>query len=180
MFVRFAEKHYLWDGYAKHYTNRELQLFLKFAISCGVVKTLVIRPERFGFWYRGMNDPEKNKGYRNINIDYMMPNLRDLILRRSIEVSKLIWKTLEKYGSSNSEYDYSVVRYRSNAYAEIRSKDPEFICILKQYAWIPDKQGNIFKPQDISLSDLRRDFIYNPKNRILVRLGIGSALKKKK
>lgn len=176
LFVRFLGKHYLWDGYAKHYTNRELQLFLKFAISCGVVKTLVIRPERFGFWYRGMNDPEKNKGYRNINIDYMMPNLLDLILRKSIEGSKLIWRTLEKYGSSNSEYDYSIVRYRSNAYAEIRSKDPEFICILKKYAWIPDKQGNMFKPQDISLSDLRRDFVYNPQNRILARLGIGSAL----
>ena len=123
-----------------------------------------------------MNNLKKNGGYKNINVDYTMPNLENLISCRSIEVSKLIWKTLEWYGSKNDEYDYSTVRYRYSNYGEIWSKDPEYICLLKKYAWIPNKQGNMFKPQDISLSDLRRDFVYDPKNRILVRLGIGSAL----
>jgi len=173
------EKPCLWNGYSKHYTEKELQQFVSFVSSCGVAKGLEIVKRRALLhpqYYSLLNSYGRQTGHGH-DSDYTIPNLEKLLKRQSPKLSKLIWNTLENTGKHNDS-KYVTARYSPNASAEIKTCDSSLIYYLKEYAWLPNKQDMLFKPEDISLSDLHTDFNYDPENKLLAALKIGSAAEK--
>lgn len=174
------EKNCLWDGYSEHYKEKELHQFITFVTSCGASKGLHI--EEQGAYYHPLYHSvlssygRRYTGYGS-NSDYTIPGLEKLLKLQSAKISQLIWKTLEHYGKS-SGYKYITARYSPNASAVTKTCDSSLIYYLKQYAWIPDKQGKMQKPEDISVSDLREDFVFDSDNILLEVLKIGSAAEK--
>lgn len=178
------EKHCLWDGYASHYNEKELQQFIAFVVSCGASKGLHIENQDVSYHplYRSVlcSYDRRYTGYGS-NFDYTIPSLEKLLKVQSVEISRLIWKTLEYYGryGKGGVYNYTRAGYAPNKSAPTKLCESSLIYYLKQYAWIPDKQGKMHKPEDISVSDLRKDFAFDPDNKLLVALKIGSAAEKR-
>lgn len=178
------EKNCLWSGYAEHYKEgKELQQFITFAVSCGARKGLTI-VEQDAFYnpqYHSLlcDYSRRTTGY-GLNSDYTIPGLEKILKVHSIEISKLIWSTLERYGKGNiyGSPKYVTARYAPNASAMTKTCDSTLIYYLKEYAWIPDKQGNLRKPEDISIAELRKDFVYDSGNKLLEALKLGSAAEK--
>lgn len=173
-------KRLLWNGYAAHYGKKDLPLFVDFAISCGVSKGLIIQERSatqnpfFDSALYNYHNHARKSGY-GIDFDYTIPYLEGLLRKNEFQISKLIWNTLERYGKTSGGQRYAVAKYSPNASAETKSCDSTLIYYLKHYAWVPSKNGNFLKPEDISLADLHEEFSYNSKNKLLVALEIGSA-----
>ena len=173
------ERACLWNGYSEHYTEKELSQFIAFVSACGIAKGLTIE-ERSAYWnplyHSCLSSYGRQTGYGS-NSDYTIPNLEKLLKLQSHKISKLIWKTLERYGK-NYGSKYITARYAPNASAVTKTCDSSLVYYLKEYAWLPNKQGKLFKPEDISPSDLNVAFVYDPENRLLAALKIGSAAEK--
>lgn len=176
------EKDCLWNGYAKHYNEKELQQFITFVSSCGISKGLTLeRRSVFGppwhpLYFSLLRSDRKHTGLGS-DSDYTIPGLENLLKLQSFKISKLVWRTLERYGK-NYGYQYVTARYSPNASAVTKTCDSSLVYYLKEYAWLPNRQGELFKPEDISLSDLHTDFNYDPENKLLAALKIGSAAEK--
>ena len=173
------DKHCLWDGYVAAYDEKEMQQFIAFAISCGARKGLSLEKQsawRNPLYYSKLDSGRRYTGY-GTNEDYTIPELEGLLQIQSIEISKQIWETLEQHGKIYGRR-YVQARYAPNASVSAKTCDSSLIYYLKQYAWIPDKQGNLYKPTEISVDQLRNDFFYNEKNEIFAALGFGSAAEK--
>lgn len=173
-------KNCLWQGYSEHYTEKELPQFLAFVSACGISKGLTIEekrardnPQYYSCLYSDRRETEQG-----IDSDYTIPELKELLKLRDPQISKLIWSTLEKYGKSFSGDKYTTARYKPNGSAPLRTCDSILIYHLKEYAWLPNKRGELFRPEDITDSELRNDFVYNPDNKIMAALKIGSTAKK--
>lgn len=171
----------IWDGYAEHYNEKELQHFISFVSSCGILKSLSIEEQS------ARNHPLFSimlsaNGYRHtdrgIDSDYTIPDLEILLEKQSIQISKQIWRTLERYGNRNVGYKYATARFSPNASIASKTCDSSLIYYLRKFAWLPNNQGVLSKPEDISLDNLHADFDYDPGNRLLAALKIGSAAEK--
>lgn len=170
------EKDCLWNGYAERYNDKELSQFIAFVSACGIAKGLTIEERsahRNPLYHSCLSSYGRQTRYGS-NSDYTIPNLEKLLKLQSPKISKLIWKTLERYGK-NYGSKYVTARYSPNASAVTKICDSSLIYYLKEYAWLPNKQGKLFKPEDISPSDLNAAFVYNSENRLLAALKIGSA-----
>ena len=171
--------HCLWTEYRAHFREKELQQFISFVNACGIQKGLRIE-QRSAYWNplysTELDSFGRRTGYGS-SYDYNIPDLEKLLKVQSLEISKIIWNTLEKYGKSRWD-GYDKAAYSPNASAPTKKCDSTFIYWLKQYAWIPNKQGKLFKPEDISLTELHKDFVFNPENYLLAALKIGSAAAK--
>ena len=171
------EKNCLWKGYAEHYNENELSIFKVFVSDCGIAKDLTIEEQsayRNPLFLSCLSSGRRNTGYGS-NSDYTIPNLEELLKQKSPKISKLIWKTLERYGKNYSSFRYIAARYSPNASATAKTCDSSLVYYLKKYAWLPNRQGTLFKPKDISLSDLDTAFVYDSENKLLTALEIGSA-----
>jgi hypothetical protein len=169
----------LWEGYTKYYNEQDLQKFIEFVSSCGVNKTLEIVKKKaednplFNFKLNSSDKITKN----HESSDYKIPNLGELLNNINIDISRMIWKTLERYGKRGGRR-YITARYAPNSSVVVKTCDSSFIQQLKEAAWLPDKQGKFFKPHEISFKRLHDDFAYNPDNEILEALEIGSGIEK--
>ena len=174
------EKACLWNGYSEHYGEKNLSRFIAFVSACGITKGLTIE-ERSAYWnplyLSCLSSDGRHTGYGS-NSDYTIPNLEKLLKLQSPKISLLIWKTLEKYGK-NYGSKYTVAQYAPNASAVTKTCDSSLIYYLKEYAWLPNRQGNLFKPGDIARSDLNPVFVYDSENSLLTALKIGSAAERK-
>ena len=176
------ERYCLWNGYAEHYSEKELQQFITFVSACGIGKNLAIEkrsvfgPPFHPLYYTSLRSDRKHTGLGD-DSDYTIPGLENLLKLKSVEISKIIWKTLERYGKIQGPL-YTYARYSPNAAAVTKTCDSSLVYYLKEYAWLPNKQGELFKPEDISISDLNAAFVYDSENRLLTALKIGSAAEK--
>ncbi len=172
-------KHCLWSGYAEHYSEESLKVFKSFVSKIGMSKGLTIVEHNVknhpNFWY-DLHSNARETDYAH-GSDYTIQGLELLLKKQSIDISKHIWKTLEQYGK-NSWNSYATARFSPNNSAPTRFCDSTLIYYLKKYAWIPNKQGKLFKPEDITLSELNIDFAYDSRNSLLSALKIGSTAEK--
>ena len=178
------KKNCLWNGYAEHYKEgKELQLFITFAVSCGVAKELEIIEQDARdnpLYFSILCNSSKRNTEHEFNSDYTIRSIDKLLEIQSAEISKLIWNALERYGRGY-KYDrnkYVTARYSPNGSAVIKSCDSTLFYYLKEYAWIPDNKGRLRKPEDISIPELRKDFVYTSENLLLEALKLGSAAEK--
>lgn len=174
-------KYCLWDGYfsddISHYTPKERKQFLSFVRSCGISEKLVITGSNVranpGFkTYLASDRP-----YRDTRIeeDYTIPEIQKLLEQNEPKISRIIWDCLERYGNTFASTKYTTARYAPNASAPIKRCESTLIYFLKQYAWIPNKEGVLCRPGDVSVSDLAEDFAYSANNPLMVALNFGSS-----
>ena len=173
------EKECLWNGYTEHYNEKELQQFVAFVSACGIAKGLTIQKQSAycnPLYRSSLRSYRRQTGY-GTDEDYTIPSLEKLLKLQSPKISKIIWNTLERYGKIHG-YKYITAQYAPNGSVGTKTCDSSLIYYLKEYAWLPNNQEKLFKPEDISLSDLHTDFAYDSENKLLVALKIGSAADK--
>ena len=173
----YSDVYCLWRGYKEHYTNRELEIFLKFAKLCGATNKLeIIRrsAEYNPLFFTRLKSESKNTGY-GCNTDYTIKNLEELLRKGDLRISKMIWQVLLENGDPYiCKYHYA--EYAPNRSVQRKRCDSSLICYLKEYNWVPDKNGKLFRPVDILVEDINIDFKYDENNVLLKALKFGEGL----
>jgi len=163
---REPEKVTLWKEY------KEIEGFADFAVSLGVIDGLKIVNRNT--W----NNPAKaylhidyyaRHTYTKIDEDYSIDHLDDLLSRKNINISKLIWTTLRE-----ADPIVLTARFRPNQQYTTRTAPSLLVCILKKYNWIPDRDGDFHTPATITKGILPDGFIYDDRNGWLSAIGFGS------
>ncbi|MBO5244992.1 MAG: hypothetical protein J6B02_02710 [Selenomonadales bacterium] len=174
------EKNCLWNGYAEHYGEKDLQSIISFTVLCGVKKGLSIEPQsaRLHPLYETKLISLRRDTSLGVNSDYIIPELKKLLDLRSIEINKLIWETLLQYGKLSNATKYLTAQYSPNGSTKIKTCSSSLIYYLSQIPWIPDKKGVLHNPNTISVSDLPENLSFDPENKLLTALKIGTDLER--
>jgi hypothetical protein len=156
------------ERYFKEFLKNEQEDFLKFLLKLGVKNKLEIisvnvkENPYFDIKLKGDGRSSKNEE----GSDWSIENLDELLTSNSVEISKIIWGTIliapEKYQKSS---------YRSSRQQDMKYADSQLNYFLKNYAWIPDDNGQFYKPRDITPESVHSDFNYEDSNRWLKAIG---------
>lgn len=92
--------------------------------------------------------------YTGINRDYTIDGLERLVKANDKAVSELILKTVSNQGRFKHTATFSQNQSNCSRYA-----DPQWICILRDRAWVPTKNGSFVKPCDAKKKDLLASFL---------------------
>jgi len=93
-----------------------------------------------------------------INHDYVISDLRKLLSRPSMDLSKLVWKTM----CSLPRYPNRLVaKFQRNATHGSRSADSQLIHILRECAWVPQNGGSFVRPAEANKDDLPEGFAFD-------------------
>jgi hypothetical protein len=160
------------DVYKEKLSPDELGIFVKLLITYGVFYKLKIEKR----YIEEFSHPEKtflksgfgNESSRTIDKDFSIPNLKKYIKLNSLCISKLIWDCCLDASSDCFE-----AVYLRNAQNDERRLDSTLIYILRESSWIPDKDGNLLKPEFVSDESLHPDFIIRRSNNFLDKVGFG-------
>jgi hypothetical protein len=107
-----------------------------------------------------------------INRDYFIPNLESMLKSPSIELSRLIWKTLRALPSYP---DYLQAMYRCNASHIPRYAASRLVHELRAANWVPQGDGVFVRPIDASRELLPKGFAFDPGDSWLKALQFGDA-----
>ncbi|MBQ5989840.1 MAG: hypothetical protein IJL67_10130 [Oscillospiraceae bacterium] len=174
--------HCLWSGYRKIYDPEEMKLILDFAENTGVVRGLSIISSsvKDNPQYRTSLHGIDVQNKYGVDIDYTIKNLDKIVKIRSKKVSLLLWECIFRNNQANS-VDYTMAVYRANKNSEAKSCDSSLVYYLKNFSWIPDKNGRFHKPSDISYDQISDEFVItSPDNNVFKALDIGSTASSKK
>jgi hypothetical protein len=113
----------------------------------------------------GLTVTEIVEGYSYRTKNYTICGIEDILLvlqekRTRILFSKLIWNAVLECRLFGAEYEYVQLDGRYNWR---RNKDifSTIFSALTENSWIPDKEGMLYKPSDISYDMLHDDFTIN-------------------
>jgi hypothetical protein len=131
-----------------------------FAKAVGVRTTLEIKevscnenPERAYLHSAG-----GNWSYNAINRDYHIPDLAQILKAPSIELSRLIWKTL----SALPAYpNYLQAAFRWNASNNTHYAASRLVHDLRSASWVPQGDGKFVRPADASRDHLPKGFPFD-------------------
>ena len=98
-----------------------------------------------------------------------------LLIQRNKEISLLIWNTIKKIDKK-----FLISSYQPNMRSEVITRESLLVYSLKINNWIPDKNNNFYRPQDISKDMLPEEFIYDNSNGWLTAIGFGENIRKNK
>ena len=158
----------LWGNYANIYNENQFEIFMEFLKQVKIPTTLKIIETTAKFnpmYYEKLFSQGKPSSYE-IDIDYTIQDLKNLLDKKSIKINLIIWNLLLTQPSSKAEM-YLYAKYSPNNSISRKTADSTLMYYLKNTEWIPDKNGKFFKPQDISINALNEKFIYNKNNIIL-------------
>ena len=166
--------HTLSGLYAKFYDKKQLKQFVSFASRCGARGELQIAE------CDAMYNPQfKDKLWvdgkftsQGTNADYTIDRIQELLKQNSVDISKIIWNTLLKFGKG-PWCQYTTAKFSPNGTNSTRTCDSTLVYYLKKNAWIPNKKGTLCKPSELQISDLRKDFPFDAANKLIVALEIG-------
>ena len=158
----------LWSGY------QELmeQGMLEFARKLGVQTGFII--EKAGVYLNPYKEQLKKTQSSSrvtetgINEDYFIPHLSTLLALKNIRLNALLWNTLREV-----DPHVFVARYRPNQQHATNQAPSTLAHTLKTTAWIPDENGQFFKPREITEARLHPDFIYDNRSGWLDHLDFG-------
>lgn len=168
----------LWKGFKKILKAEELQDLIEFAICCGAVgKAKIVRQKaEKHICFSETLFASGKQGNRDSNYDYTIPGLEEMLRRRSLQLSRLIWSAiLEVEEPSETLYaEYSVDNRKT-----VNRDDSSLIRILRAKSWVPGKDGKFYMPGNIAITDISDDLLYNRRNPILKQLQFGAGIKEK-
>lgn len=95
-----------------------------------------------------------NATHTGVNRDYTIDGLERLLKAHDKAVSELILKTVSNQGRFKDTATFS--QNQSNS---ARRADSQWICLLRDRAWVPTKSGTFVKPCDAQKKDLSGNFL---------------------
>ena len=112
--------------------------------------------------------------FYGIDEDYQIIGLKKLLEKPTVDLSKLIWKTISDI--HNFEI-YSKATYRRNARYSARTADSSLIHVLRSAAWVP--QGDSFvRPSEATPEKLPEGFLFDSGQQWLKAVQWGEAIAK--
>jgi uncharacterized protein (DUF305 family) len=143
----------VWGEYKNKLNKTELKEFVDFLHALEIMTELNVMGVRI------RNNPNFSD-WGNVRItdkciseDYSIRGLEYYLSIQSIGSSRLVWNALIR-----ADKKHAKARSRPNAQHDIQEYESQLIYHLKNHAWIPNKNGEFCKPQDMSLETLHDDF----------------------
>lgn len=164
------KKRPLWKEYKSKLPVTIRKYFIDFIKNLGAMSTLKVeRTSVFNNKYRENLGLSRGRTTNSqISNDYSIKSIEEYIDEKSVSASKLLWHALLAAESISS-----TAKYRPNQQYSIKTVDSQLVYHLKDNAWIPDKEGFFYKPENISRDQLRDDFPFNDENGLLTAIMFG-------
>jgi hypothetical protein len=144
----------------------------EFAKEVGVIIGLEIKqdncsknPERQYLYSAG-----GNWTWNGVNRDYFIPHLDEMLNTPSLELSRLIWKTLTSLPVYS---EYWKATYRCNASHNAHVAASRLVHELRAAKWIPQGDGEFVRPADASREFLPKGFPFDPGYALLKAIQFG-------
>jgi hypothetical protein len=144
----------------------------EFAKEAGAVISLEIKqdncsknPERQYLYSAG-----GNWTWNGVNRDYFIPRLDEMLKTPSLELSRLIWKTLTPLPVYS---EYWKATYRCNASHNAHVGASRLVHELRAAKWIPQGDGEFVRPADASREFLPKGFPFDPGYALLKAIQFG-------
>lgn len=111
-----------------------------------------------------------------INRDYMITGLEDLLAKPSLEISRLVWRSM----SSQPEYsDYLIATYQRNKRGGSHYADSQLVHLLREAAWVPQSNESFVRPAEASRNLLPEGFPFDQGWKWLKSVHFGEDVSKK-
>lgn len=123
-------------------------------------------------WSHLSSDPG-HYGYSS-NIDYTVQGLNKLLETPTIELSRLVWRTMD---SSNEKYFYAI--YKKSDKGGSRHAHSQLTHFLRKSAWVPQKNGKFVQPCDAFRDQLPKGFPFDEGKEWLEAIKFGPTVKKR-
>jgi hypothetical protein len=186
--VHIHHKKKLWSGYAQNLSKSELQNFINFIKNIEDGSWLVTTKVMYKLEIIYLKGQEARNNplnpYKDIKDsswtdngtakDYSIQHLSKYLSEKTITASRLVWDIL-----TNSENCYKEATFQPNRNYPERKVDSQLIHKLKNFAWIPNKNGEFCKPEFVTRATLHPDFLFNDANGLLTAIEFGKADKAK-
>ena len=173
----------VWGEYKNKLNKIELKDFVDFLRALEIMTELTVTEVGIGKNPKWINREfysdiyaARHNNSTLIQDDYSIEKLDIYLNNQSIESSCLVWNALIR-----ADKKHAKARYRPNAKYDIREEDSQLIYHLKNHAWIPNKNEEFCKPQDMSIETLHDEFkIINSLvfDFLLKAIGFGENIKK--
>ena len=160
------KKYVLWNGYSE----KLIEGFTDFIKAIGVMNGLDVskadihaNPNKVEWLKAGYEFAKET--HTGIYIDYSIDSLESYLKVGSVAASRLIWQAIIRA-------DRSVIKakYRPNQAYLTQEGDSQLVHHLTSFAWVPDKNGDFHKPQDITRDELPTDYPYDDRNGLLTAI----------
>ena len=127
------------------------------------------------------HNPERSQLYsvggnwtsNGINRDYFIPKLEKLLETPSLDLSRLIWRTLTSLPAYHP--DYLQATFRRNASAGSHTAASRLVHELRAASWVPQSDGVFVRPADALRELLPEGFPFDPGYRWLKPVRFGEA-----
>ncbi|MCP5356683.1 MAG: hypothetical protein H7A06_00910 [Pseudomonadales bacterium] len=106
-----------------------------------------------------------------IDRDFFIPKLAELLKTPSLELSRLVWRTLT---TLPSHPDYLQATYQRNQSWGARRADSMLVHELRMAAWVPQGDGEFIRPAEASIGTLPEGFPFDSGSRGLKAIQFGS------
>ncbi|WP_297085433.1 GreA/GreB family elongation factor [uncultured Draconibacterium sp.] len=176
--VKLADKNYksLHSFYFETERNISIKKFKEFLSAVGCNFTLPIKNKSDDPRIKEKLGNNERETYYGKNENFYLPIHRPF-KKPKIKTSLIIWNELSKL-QDVSCFD---AIYKANGSSVTRTCDSDVIEELQENAWIPNSNGEFFKPQDITEDTLHQNFKINDQNGWLSRINFGqNAIKNQK
>lgn len=111
-----------------------------------------------------------------INRDYVVAGLDTLLANPSLELAKLVWRTM---CSLPKHPDYLQATYRKNESSGSRQADSQLVHQLRKAAWIPQGSSLFVRPKDAVRDLLPEGFPFDSGSAWVKAIGFGQEVAKK-
>lgn len=111
-----------------------------------------------------------NWTWNGVNRDYFIPHLDEMLKTPSLELSRLIWKTLTPLPVYS---EYWKATYRCNASHNAHVAASRLVHELRTAKWIPQGDGEFVRPADASREFLPKGFPFDPGYALLKAIKFG-------
>ena len=175
-YYRVLGNHATRSPLAARYLNSGIsaEKLIKFANAVGVQTCL--KPEKIpaqehpnvsilkaDYWTHGVKRTNSA-----IDENWIIPELDILLRAQSIDVSRLIWRTM-----CDSSENCLLARFRPNQQYPTRQQPSSLVLALKGAAWVPQRNGEFVHPADASHDQLPSGFAYDSGDKWLTDIGFG-------
>lgn len=177
-----------WHGSGEHWPQRvalskeyltcgvELKRFVEFAIAVGVEQGLEIsittcygNPEE-NYLIQQATGNWRDSG---TNQDFVIHRLRERLVTPSQSLARLVWKT----ACEESGVGWLEAKYSRNQSQALRTKPSQLVCLLRDSAWIPQRDGRFVTPRQAESAQLPDGFPFDPGWQWLTAIGFGEETK---
>jgi len=123
-------------------------------------------------WSRLSSDPG---GYGNVSdVDYTVQGLDTLLETPTIELSRLVWQTMNSSGEKYLQAEYKKSDKGGSRYAH-----SQLVHLLRKAAWVPQKSGKFVQPCDAFRDQVPKGFPFDEGQKWLEAIEFGTAAKKR-